>query len=85
MSLHESMKEGKIFDHRMAALIKVAEETNQTEYIFEKLNERYKLEVHKKSTMLSTLMEPLIIVLIGFFVGVILVSIYLPMFLLGSI
>lgn len=69
----------------MAALIKVAEETNQTEYIFEKLNERYKLEVHKKSTMLSTLMEPLIIVLIGFFVGVILVSIYLPMFLLGSI
>lgn len=85
VSLHESMKEGKIFDNKMTALIKVAEETNQTEYIFEKLNQQYALEVQQKSNMLSTLMEPLIIVLIGFFVGVILVSMYLPMFRLSSV
>ncbi|MHA7832361.1 MAG: type II secretion system F family protein [Flagellimonas sp.] len=85
VSLHESMKEGKIFDNKMTALIKVAEETNQTEYIFEKLNQQYALEVQQKSKMLSTLMEPLIIVLIGFFVGVILVSMYLPMFRLSSV
>src|SRR5690606_18757617 len=40
VSLHASMKEGKIFDNKMTALIKVAEETNQTEYIFEKLNQQ---------------------------------------------
>lgn len=85
VSLHKSMKEGKIFDNKMTALIKVAEETNQTEYIFEKLNQQYALEVQQKSKMLSTLMEPLIIVLIGFFVGVILVSMYLPMFRLSSV
>lgn len=85
VSLHESMKEGKIFDNKITALIKVAEETNQTEYIFEKLNQQYALEVQQKSKMLSTLMEPLIIVLIGFFVGVILVSMYLPMFRLSSV
>lgn len=85
VSLHESMKEGKIFDNRITALIKVAEETNQTEYIFEKLNQQYALDVQQKSKMLSTLMEPLIIVLIGFFVGVILVSMYLPMFRLSSV
>ena len=85
VSLHESMKEGKIFDNRMTALIKVAEETNQTEYIFEKLNQQYALDVQQKSKMLSTLMEPLIIVLVGFFVGVILVSMYLPMFRLSSV
>lgn len=85
VSLHESMKESKIFDNKMAALIKVAEETNQTEYIFEKLNQQYALEVQQKSKMLSTLMEPLIIVLIGILVGVILVSMYLPMFRLSSV
>ncbi|MEC3965855.1 type II secretion system F family protein [Flagellimonas halotolerans] len=67
------------------SLVKVAEETNQTEYIFRKLNEQYVIELQQKSKMLSTIMEPVIIVLIGFFVGVILVSIYLPMFRLSSV
>ncbi len=35
--------------------------------------------------MLSTIMEPLIIVVIGIFVGVILVSMYLPMFKLSTV
>lgn len=85
VSLHESIKGNKIFDNKIASLIKVAEETNQTEFIFEKLHQQYALEVQQKSKMLSTLMEPLIIVVIGFFVGVILVSMYLPMFRLSSV
>lgn len=85
VSLHESIKGNKVFDHKIASLIKVAEETNQTEFIFEKLHQQYALEVQQKSKMLSTLMEPLIIVFIGFFVGVILVSMYLPMFRLSSV
>lgn len=84
-SLHESIKGNRVFDNKMASLIKVAEETNQTEYIFEKLNQQYNQEVQQKSKLLSTLMEPLIIVVIGLFVGVILVSMYLPMFKLSSV
>lgn len=84
-SLHESIKGNGVFDHKMASLIKVAEETNQTEYVFQKLNQQYNLEVQQKSKLLSTLMEPLIIVVIGLFVGVILVSMYLPMFKLSSV
>jgi len=85
VSLYESIKGNKIFDNKMASLIKVAEETNQTEFIFEKLNQQYTIEVQQKSKLLSTIMEPLIIVVIGFFVGVILVSMYLPMFKLSSV
>ncbi|MEM9001151.1 MAG: type II secretion system F family protein [Bacteroidota bacterium] len=84
-SLHGSIKDNPIFDHKMASLIKVAEETNQTEYIFDRLSQQYRLEVQQKSKMLTTVMEPLIIVVIGLFVGVILVSIYLPMFKLSSV
>lgn len=85
ISLHESIRGNKLFDNRMASLVKVAEETNQTEYIFDKLSQQYAREVQQKSKMLSTIMEPLIIVIVGFFVGIILVSMYLPMFRLSSV
>ncbi len=84
-NLHDSFKGNKMFDNKMVSLIKVAEETNQTEFIFEKLNQQYVLEMQQKSKILSTVMEPLIIVVIGIFVGVILVSMYLPMFKLSTV
>ncbi|MEX0274499.1 MAG: type II secretion system F family protein, partial [Flavobacteriaceae bacterium] len=84
-SFHESLAGNKIFDNKMISLVKVAEETNQTEFVFERLNQQYAIEVAQKSKTLSTLMEPLIIVVIGLFVGVILVSMYLPMFKLSSV
>jgi len=84
-SLSESLKSNAIFDHRMVSLMKVAEETNQTEFIFDRLNQQYNIEVQQKSKLLSTLMEPLIIVIVGILVGVILVAMYLPMFKLGSV
>ncbi len=85
LSLNESLKGNKMFDNKMISLVKVAEETNQTEFIFERLNQQYAIEVQQKSKLLSTLMEPLIIVIVGVFVGVILVSMYLPMFKLSSV
>ncbi|MEP2236877.1 MAG: type II secretion system F family protein [Maribacter sp.] len=84
-SLNVSMANNKIFDNKMISLVKVAEETNQTEYIFERLSQQYAIEVQQKSKLLSTLMEPIIIIVIGIFVGVILVSMYLPMFKLSSV
>ena len=66
-------------------MVKVAEETNKTEYVFEKLNAQYNADIQQKSKMLSTLLEPLIIIFVGLFVGVILISMYLPMFKLSSV
>lgn len=84
-SLNASMAGNNIFDNKMISLVKVAEETNQTEYIFERLSQQYAIEVQQKSKLLSTLMEPIIIIVIGVFVRVILVSMYLPMFKLSSV
>ncbi len=84
-SLSSSLRENKLFDNKMVSLVKVAEETNQTEFIFERLNQQYSIEVQQKSKLLSTLLEPFIILMVGVFVGVILVAMYLPMFKLGSV
>lgn len=84
-SLSESLSQHKLFDDKMIALVKVAEETNQTEYIFERLNMQYNTQVQQQSKMLSTLMEPFIILIVGVLVGVILIAMYLPMFKLSSV
>ncbi|BFP40658.1 type II secretion system F family protein [Flavobacteriaceae bacterium GF1] len=84
-SLSQSLKDNTLFDSKMVSLVKVAEETNQTEYIFERLNSQYSIEVQQRSKLLSTLLEPMIILVVGIFVGVILIAMYLPMFKLGSV
>lgn len=84
-SLSKSLNQHKLFDNKMIALVKVAEETNQTEYIFDRLNTQYSTQVKQQSKMLSTIMEPFIILIVGVLVGVILIAMYLPMFKLSSV
>lgn len=85
MSLSESLSKESFFDPKFIALVRVAEETNQTEFVFEKLNQQYNEEVKRKSKAFSTLLEPFIILIVGVLVAVILVSMYLPMFELGNV
>ncbi|WP_412560656.1 type II secretion system F family protein [Winogradskyella sp. MIT101101] len=84
-SLSDSLKQHKLFDDKMVALVKVAEETNQNEFIFQRLNAQYNTQVQQKSKLLSTLLEPVIIMIVGLLVGLILIAMYLPMFKLSSI
>ncbi|WP_350292619.1 type II secretion system F family protein [uncultured Croceitalea sp.] len=84
-SLSNSLRKSSLFDSKMISLVKVAEETNQTEFIFERLNQQYNIQVQQKSKLISTLLEPFIILIVGVLVGVILVAMYLPMFKLGSV
>jgi type II secretory pathway component PulF len=84
-SLSESLKEHSFFDRKMIALVRVAEETNKTEYVFERLSEQYNEEVLQKSKTFSTILEPLIILIVGIMIGVILIAMYLPMFEIGSV
>ncbi len=84
-SLSNSLKLHPIFDRKMVSLIKVAEETNQNEYIFDRLTTQYNDEIQHKSKMLSTVLEPLIIIVLGALVAIILVSMYLPMFKLSTV
>ena len=84
-SLSESMQGNPIFDSRIISLIKVAEETNQTEYVFTQLNEQYSQEVLQQSKMMSTVLEPFIILFVGVLVAILLVAMYLPMFQLSSV
>ena len=84
-SLSESMSSHPIFDSKMSSLIKVAEETNQNQVIFERLTEQYNKEIEYKSKMLSSVLEPIIILFLGAVVAIILVAMYIPMFNLSTV
>jgi type IV pilus assembly protein PilC len=84
-TLSDSLATHPIFSDKMIALVKVAEQTNQTEFIFDRLNIQYHEQVGRQSKMMSTVMEPMIIVGVGIMVGIILIAMYLPMFKLGTV
>lgn len=83
-SLSASLKNNPLFDNRIISLVKVAEETNQTEYVFKQLSEQYNQEVIQQSKIMTTVLEPFIILFVGVLVAVLLVAMYLPMFQLSS-
>lgn len=84
-SLHQSMSNYKIFDKKMVSLIKVADETNQNEAIFQRLTDQYNQEIEYKSKMISATIEPFIILILGAIVATILIAMYLPMFKLSTV
>lgn len=83
-SLSESLQENSLFDNRIISLVKVAEETSETEYVFRQLSEQYNQEVTQQSKIMSTILEPFIILIVGILVAVLLIAMYLPMFQLSS-
>lgn len=84
VSLHNSMRQFRIFDVRMIALIKVAEEVNKLEEIFKQLKLQLNNDIEYQTSIISSIMEPMLIVFIGLFVGMILVSMYLPIFQIST-
>lgn len=83
-SLYESLSKFKIYDKRMLSLLKVGEEVNQLDAVFNRLKNQYMDDVDYQTSMANGIIEPLMIVVVGIFVGVILVSMYLPIFKLGT-
>ncbi len=84
LSLHEGMQKFKIYPPKMIQLLKVGEETNQLEYFFDRIADQYIEEVEYKTSTLSSMMEPLIIIFLGLVVGIILISMYLPLFQMSN-
>lgn len=82
--LNESLAKHDIFPKKLVALIKLSEEVNAPEIIFEKLHQQYSTEIEHQQAVVGKLIEPIFIILLGVFVGFILVAMYLPMFEMSS-
>lgn len=84
-SLSDSLKKYPIYEKKMVSMIEVAEQVNELDTMFERLAEQYNEEINHQTKMIGVVLEPLIIIFIGLIVGVIMISMYAPMFDLSKI
>ena len=79
------MKRTKVFPPIVTNLISVGEEAGNLEEILFKLSDYYDSEIDATIRAMASLIEPLMIVVIGAIVGLIVVSLYLPIFKLVEV
>jgi type IV pilus assembly protein PilC len=73
------MKQFSFFPKKMNSLIKVAEEVNKLDAIFQSLDEQYSKDLEHQSEMFGKLIEPFVILFISVIVGFIVIAMYIPM------
>jgi type IV pilus assembly protein PilC len=84
VSLHQALAKYPIYNKRLISLIKVAEEVNQLDKMFARLASQYSDEVEHQTSVLGSLIEPIMIIFLGFVIAVILIAMYLPMFQMSN-
>lgn len=84
LSLGETLETRQIFPPMLTQMIKIGEESGTLDSILESTAGFYDEEVDSATETLTTLIQPVIIVILGFAVGFVIISIMLPMFELYS-
>lgn len=85
ISLTSGMQSTELFPNMMVQMTSIGEESGALDDMLNKTAEFYEEEVDNAVAMLSSLMEPIIMVVLGGIIGVILVAMYLPLFNMGSV
>jgi len=81
-TLAEPIKKTAIFPPMVTSIITVGEQTGELDQMLEKLADYYEEEADEAVAGMLALLEPVMIVLLGGVIGVIVVSMYLPIFTL---
>lgn len=84
-SFAEALGKHNIFDKKLITLAEIGEKSNRLEGLFLTLSDQYDKEVTYKAKLIGTILEPMIIVIIGAIVGTIMISMYAPMFDMAKI
>jgi type IV pilus assembly protein PilC len=84
-SLTAAMTNANVFPSMVLQMCAIGEESGSIDHMLGKAADFYEAEVDDMVAGLSSLMEPVIIVFLGGLIGGIVVSMYLPIFKLGSV
>jgi len=79
-SIAEPLKQAPIFPPMVAQMIAIGEETGNLDTMLSKVADFYEDEVSAAIKALTSILEPVMIVLVGGIVGFIVVAMYMPMF-----
>ena len=84
MQLNQSMANSGLFPGMAIQMTAIGEESGTLEHMLEKVANHYETDVDNQVDNLTSLMEPLIMMVLGGIVGALVIAMYLPVFQLGS-
>jgi type IV pilus assembly protein PilC len=83
--LQRAMDNTRLFPNMVVQMIAVGEESGSLDQMASKVADFYELEVDAAVDSMASLLEPLIMVILGVLVGGLVIAMYLPIFKLGSV
>ena len=81
----DSLEKQNLFPAETVQMIRIGEESGRLDSMLDRLANQYEVKLDDQVDTLSTIMEPLIMVIIGALVGVLIIGMYLPIFNIGGI
>ena len=85
MQMHIAMRTVEVFPDMVTQMVMIGEESGSIDDMLSKIAGIYSQQVDDAVDGLSSLIEPLIMVILGVLVGGLVVAMYLPIFQLGSV
>src|SRR5205814_10237013 len=79
-TISEPLRQAKVFPPMVGHMVGVGEETGALDSMLAKVADFYEDEVVAAVKALTSILEPAMIIIVGGIVGVIVVSMYLPLF-----
>ncbi len=80
VTIAQPLIENPIFPPMVSQMVKIGEETGELEKMLGKIADFYEDEVDASIATLTSIIEPLMMIGVGMMVGIIIISMYLPMF-----
>ncbi|MEZ7991552.1 MAG: type II secretion system F family protein [Halioglobus sp.] len=84
-TLYTSIKSTGLFPNMLLQMVSIGEESGALDDMLDKVATHYEEAVDNAVDSLSSLMEPLIMSVLGVLVGGLMIAMYLPIFMLGSV
>ncbi|WP_159017308.1 type II secretion system F family protein [Cognatiluteimonas profundi] len=82
--MNMAMKQVNLFPHMVVQMVAIGEEAGALDAMLFKVAEFYESEVNNAVDALSSLLEPMIMIIIGLVVGSMVIGMYLPIFKLAA-
>lgn len=84
-SLTVAMQNSGVFPNMVTQMVSIGEESGSLDQMLGKVADFFEEEVDEAVASLSSLMEPLIMVVLGVIIGGLVIAMYLPIFKLGAV
>jgi type IV pilus assembly protein PilC len=84
-TLYQAIKSTGLFPNMLLQMVSIGEESGALDDMLDKVATHYEEAVDNAVDNLSTLIEPMIMSVLGILVGGLMIAMYLPIFMLGSV